>query len=445
MKKPENYCRNRTILKLIPGLIVIGLLVFGISSCNFPDLGGILPSYYPTEIPGAASASPTPRPSATPNIPVVQSRTLIIWVPPQFDPSAESTAGNLFLSRLDEFISRRPQTEIHVRVKPTTGEFGILESLQVTDSAAPIILPDLVALPRPLVEKAFEAGLILPLDEYTETIMENDWYDYGLDLAHINGEIAGIPFAGDLMVLAYKDDTGELPPPDWNAVIGAQKTLAFPASDPRSLVTLALYQSDAGELPGTSEDTFIQEESLLEVFTYYQAAQAASVMPYWLTQFETDEQAWQSYQDRQSTLAITWSSILLNAESANTSLAAMPTKDAKPFSYADGWIWCVVPSDQETEQEAVELAEFLTEAGYINTWGVEAGYLPVRPSGLESWSETPYFATLQQLLPSAVLLPDNDLLDDFGAEIRDAVVRVLKDQIEPAAALSALLEEIQGP
>ncbi len=445
MKKPENYTRNRNFLRLILSLTIIGLMVFGISSCNFPNLGGIFPSNSATEIPGAAAASPTPTPSATPNIPVVQNRRLIVWIPPQFDPAAATTAGNLFLSRLDEFIERRPQTEIQVRIKPTTGDFGILESLQVTDSVAPLIMPDLVALPRSLVEQAFEAGLILTLDGYTELIEENDWYDYALDLALINDEIAGIPFAGDLMVLAYKDDTGDVPLPDWDAVITAQKTLAFPASDPRGLVTLALYHSVSGEMPGTNEEVLIQGESLLEVFTYYQDAQAAGVMPYWLTQFETDEQAWESYQDRQSTMAITWSSILLTAESANTSLAAIPTKEANPFSYASGWVWCVVPSNIETEQEAVELIEFLTESNYLNTWGVEAGYLPVRPSGLDSWSETPFYSTLQQLLPAAVLLPGNDLLDDLGPEIRDAVISVLKDQVEPVDALSALLEEIQGP
>ncbi|RLD04932.1 MAG: hypothetical protein DRI65_09835 [Chloroflexota bacterium] len=445
MKKPMIYSKYKTLLRLIPGLIIMGLLVFGISSCNFPDLGGIFPSRSATEIPGAAAASSTPRPSATPNIPVVQSRRLIVWVPPQFDPAAATTAGNLFLSRLDEFIDRRPQTEIQVRVKPITGDFGILESLQITDSAAPLIMPDLVALPRSLVEQAFNAGLILPLNGYTESIVENDWYDYALELAHINDQIAGIPFAGDLMVLAYKDDTGEVPPPDWDAVIAGQTTLAFPASDPRGLVTLTLYQSLVGELPGATEEALIREDALLDVFSYYQEAQAASVMPYWLTQFETEEQAWQSYQDRQSTMAITWSSILLTADSANTSLAAMPTKEAKPFSYADGWIWCVVPSNSETEQEAVELIEFLTESSYLNTWGVEAGYLPVRPSGLDSWSELPFYTTLQQLLPAAVLMPGNDLLDDLGPVIRDAVTSVLKDQVEPTVALSALLEEIQGP
>ncbi|MCJ7733063.1 MAG: extracellular solute-binding protein, partial [Anaerolineales bacterium] len=435
MNKTENYNQRKTFLRMVFGLFILAFLLIGISSCNFPDLRSYIPSFLPTEIPGAAIVPPTPRPSATTNVPVLQSQTLIIWVPPQFDLADGSTADNLFLSRLDEFLSRRPQVEIQVRVKSLSGEFGLLDSLQVTGSAAPIILPDLIALPRPLLEQAFMEGLVLPLDDYTDTIAGNDWFNYALDLALVDEQIAGIPFAGDLMVLAYKNDTGETPPPDWKAVLQTQKALAFPASDSRGLVTLALYQSLAGDLVDADNQPFLQEDAMLEVLSYYQQAQAANVMPYWLTQFETDQQAWQSYQDRQSTLAITWSSILLGSESPNTSMASIPTQDEKPFSYADGWVWCVIPSDLETEKVAVELAEFLTEASYLSTWGIEAGYLPVRPSGLESWTETSNFATLQQLLPSAVLLPGEELLIKLGPVIRDAVVGVLKDQIEPQTAL----------
>ena len=142
-------------------------------------------------------------------------------------------------------------------------------------------------------------------------------------------------------------------------------------------------------MPGSNKETYIQEESLLEVLKYYKAAQTAGVMPYWLTQFDDKKQAWQSfYQDRQSTPGYYLEfEFFLNSESANTSLAALPTKEAKPFAYADGWIWCVIPSDLDTEQEAVELAEFLTEASFINTWGVAAGYLQFGLAGLKSWSE----------------------------------------------------------
>jgi len=422
----------------------LAALALVVSSCNLPDLGGLLGSDSPTIIPEAA-ASPSPNPSATPNIPVLQSQTLILWVPPIFDPNSGTTAGNLFLSRLEEFSSRRPQTDIEVRVKSLEGQYGLLESLRITESAAPILKPDLIALPRSLMEQAFREGLIIPLDDITGELLSSDWFDYALDLSRIDQSIIGYPFAGDLLTLAYKNDTGENPPPDWDSLITSQKALAFPASDSRSLVSLAFYESLDSPLLDESGSFVLSGETILEVLSFYQKAQTAGVMPYWLTQFETDQQAWQSYQERQSTLALSWTSIILGSESPNTSLAALPTKDGKPFSYARGWIWCLVQSDPESEGITSELAQFLIADTYLSAWGKEAGYLPVQPSALESWSEMPYYATLQKLLPAAVLIPGNDLLADLGPEIKNAVVAVLKDQVTPEAALDALREQIPSP
>jgi len=445
MDKIGKKSQRSIFMKLILGFGILILLVMGITSCNFSDIQGLLSPSSPTEIPSVSPATPTPNPSATPNVPVLGSETLILWVPPQFDPLDGSTASNLFLSRLDEFSSRRPQTNIQVRVKELSGEYGLLESLRTTRIAAPIIMPDLIALPRPLMEQAFLEGLVLPLDEITEVMDEKDWFSYAQELARIGDQTAGIPFAGDVMILAYKNDTEDPPPPDWDSVLAVQKALAFPASDPQALVTLALYQSLEGDLVDPNGDLIIGEESLLEVLTYYQQAQAANVMPYWLTQFETDQQAWQSYKERQSTLAVTWSSTLLGSDSPNTTLAAVPTKDSKPFTFADGWVWCVIPSDIETEQVAVELAEFITAETYLSTWSLESGYLPTKPSGMDSWSEVSFYSTLQKLLPSAVLIPDSHLLNELGPEVRDAVVAVLKDQVEPTSALADLVEAIHGP
>ena len=442
MDKSDNYGRRKTFIRLMIGIGFLVLLVVGISSCNFPDLISGNP---PTEYPGEADISPTPAPSSTPNVPGSQSKDLIIWVPPQFDPGDGSTASNLFLSRLDEFTSRRPQTDIQVRVKALSGEQDLLETLRTTRDAAPLILPDLIALPRSLMEEAIDDGLVLPLNDVTDVLDEDDWYSYAADLSRVNDQVTGIPFAGDVLVLAYKNDTGETPPPDWNAVLKTKKALAFPASDPRSLVTLAHYQSLGQDIIDETGEVVLLEEPLMEVLRYYQQAQAANVMPYWLTQFETDDQAWQSYQERQSTLAITWSSILLGSESTNTELAAMPTKEGKAFAYAEGWVWCVVPSDPDTEQAAIELAEFLTTDSYLLTWSIEAGYLPVRPSGLEGWLEETSYSTISQLLPAAVLIPDIELSKDIGLDIRDAVVAVLKDQVDPSTALAELMESTQVP
>jgi ABC-type glycerol-3-phosphate transport system substrate-binding protein len=117
----------------------------------------------------------------------------------------------------------------------------------------------------------------------------------------------------------------------------------------------------------------------------------------------------------------------------------MPTKEGKAFAYADGWVWCVIPSNPGTEQVAVELIEFLTAGDYLYDWSLEAGFLPVRPSGLAAWEEESFYSTLGQLLPTAVLIPDRYFLHEFGSGIRDAVVAVLKDQVEPSIVISDLL------
>jgi ABC-type glycerol-3-phosphate transport system substrate-binding protein len=442
MNKIGNYSQKKAFFRLIIIIGILATLAFGISSCNLPNLESLFSSDDPVLTPASVTSTQTPSPSATPNAPIVQSRTVIVWVPPQFDPESGTAASDLFLSRLEEFSSRRPQIDIQVRVKPLEGEYSLLESLRVTDSAASIIKPDLIALPRSLMEQAFREGMITSLEDLTPPLSENDWFDYALDLARLDGITIGIPFAGDLLALAYKTDTDENPPPDWDTLLASQKAMSFPASDITGLVTLAYYQSLGGSLIDESGSYILDADKMLEILTYYQQAQAAGVMPYWLTQFENDLQAWQSYQDRQSTLALSWSSIILGSDSANTSLAAMPTKEGKAFSYADGWVWCIVHSNPDDESIMVELTEFLTEEAYLASWGPLAGYLPVQPGTLDSWSESQYYATLQQLLPAAVLVPENSMLAELGPQIRSAVVSVLKDQVEPQAALDALIEDL---
>lgn len=440
MDEIENHSQRRIYLRMLVSLSILVALVIGISSCNFPELSEILPGNQVTQAPADDPVSPTPQPSPTPDIPLAEPHQLVVWLPPQFDPENGTEAGDLLSQRLDEFVSRRPQTEIQVRIKSLSGDFGLLESLQLTGSTAPLLMPDLVAMPRSLLEDAFSYDLVVPLDEYLDGFPEEDWFGYALEMARVEDQIAGIPFAGDLMVLAYKENGDELPT-DWNSLLSLERALSFPASDPQALVTLAWYQSLGGELQGQEGEPILDEDLMLEVLDFYEQAQNVNLMPYWLTQFETEEQAWSSYLERQATLSITWASQLLGTESPNTIMTAMPTKDARAFSYADGWVWIVVPSDTENQEFALELANFLTESDFLSSWSYAGGYLPVRQASLASWADSPYHATLEKLLPAAVLVPEGELEIEIGLGVRDAVVEVLKSQVDPQEALEASLGE----
>ena len=91
-------------------------------------------------------------------------KKLTVWVPPQFDPSANNPAAALLRSQLQEFSQQNGNIQVEVRVKAAAGPGGLLDALAATSTAAPSALPDLVALPRPDLEAAALKGLIYPFD-----------------------------------------------------------------------------------------------------------------------------------------------------------------------------------------------------------------------------------------------------------------------------------------
>ena len=81
-----------------------------------------------------------------------------------------------------------------MRIKAPDGPGGLLDSLTTASAAAPLALPDLVALPRPIMETAALKGLVHPYQNLTSPIDEPDWYPYARQLARLQDSIFGIAF-----------------------------------------------------------------------------------------------------------------------------------------------------------------------------------------------------------------------------------------------------------
>ncbi|MDO9347845.1 MAG: hypothetical protein Q7T47_01055, partial [Anaerolineales bacterium] len=170
------------------------------------------PGFAPTDRVGAAQG-----PAA---------RLIRVWLPPQLNPSNGTPAGNLLKTRLDEFRAAHPGLRLEVRVKAESGPAGLLESLAAARQAAPSALPDLIALPYRDMESAATRGLIYPLNNLTSVLTGRpsagaDWYDYADQMAQSQEATFGLPFAGDALVLVYRDtvraaNTGGTPVRDGN-------------------------------------------------------------------------------------------------------------------------------------------------------------------------------------------------------------------------------------
>ncbi len=383
----------------------------------------------------------TPAQTATPPGPV----TLRIWVPPQFDPAQQTLAGELMRNRIAEFSSRRPNVRVEVRVKAVDGPGGLLDSLTAASAAAPLALPDLIALPRPLQETAALKGLLHPYDNLTTALDDPDWFEFARQLALLQSSTFGLPFAGDALIVAYHPAVIETPPASWPQALNLTNPMAFSAADPQALFTLGLYQSAGGAVRDDQGRPFLETNPLTAVLTFFQEAEKRGLMPVWLTQVQNDDQVWEAFQDGRADMAVTWTSRFLEEPPADSAMTPIPTVEGKPYTLATGWVWALASPQPERQEISVQLAEFLIETDFLAGWSQAAGYLPPRPSALSGWSDTALQSLLNQIALSAQLYPSADVLTSLGPPLGDATVQVLKQQTDPLTAAQAAVESLKTP
>jgi multiple sugar transport system substrate-binding protein len=421
--------------------LIIATFVAGCSELGLPqETPGPQETITPT-LQTTEPASPAERSTATAERP----STLHIWLPPEFDPQADTPAGKLLQERLDEFASRRTGLSVEIRIKAVDGSGGLLDSLTTASAAAPLALPDLVALPASLLETASLKGLIHPFDGFIETMDDPDWYDYARQLARLQNSTFGLPFAGDAMVLVYRPAAVESPPVNWAQSLEANHELVFAAADPQALFTLAQYQAAGGDIQDEQGRPFLEMDPLVEVLTFYQSAETGGVMPFWLTQYQSDEQAWQYFVENNSDMVVTWTSRFLGAMLADTAMASIPTPEGVPYTLSSGWVWVLAAPQAERQQLGAELAEFLTDSNFMARWTQAAGYLPPRPSALNAWSSTSLQSTLEDIILSAKSYPPTDVLISIGPPLQQASIDVLKEQVEPTQAAQTAVESVSAP
>lgn len=371
--------------------------------------------------------------------------SLLIWLPPELDPESDSQAGRILQERLDEFSQLRPDVSVEVRVKAKDGPGGLVDSLNTASAAAPLALPDLVALPYEDMQASALKGLLHPYDGLTTILSDNDWYDYAQELAHLQNSIFGLPFAGDAQVLVYRSTSPEVPPHNWETALQTPGPYVFPAADPSALFTLAQYQANGGSIQDDQGRPFLEQEQLTEVLTFYQQAEAVNFMPFWLTQFQTDDQVWDSFLEYRTNMVVTWSSRYLEEPFADTELAPILTPNGRLFTLADGWVWALTTAKPAHHELSTRLAEFLTESSFLAQWTEALGYLPPRPSSLRSWSNVSVKSQLDRISSSAHLLPTQDILSSLGPALEAATVDVLKQQSDPVSAAESAINSLSGP
>jgi multiple sugar transport system substrate-binding protein len=441
-------------------LLSLILLVFVVGCSGFPFRPGAsspTETNVPEESQAPATLSPSKAPgSLTPSATVVSGTTaptgdqamLRVWLPPEFDPKGNNIASGLLKARLDEFTAENPGMSVEIRVKAQEGTGGMLESLVAANAAAPQVLPDLVLLPRPLLESAALKGLLYPYDGLTSLLDDQNWFEYARQLAHLNTSEYGIPFAGDAMVLAHRPSLLGVSPHNLETTINLGEVLLYPAADPQALFTLCMYLAGGGSLKDPQGRPMLDETELTRTLDYYQRASLAGVMPVALTDYTTDAQVWGAFSGNAYPMVITWASTYLRNQLALHSevvIAPIPTPNGIPFTLATGWSWVLTGQDPVKRTQSVRLAEFLVEKEFLAEWTNAAGYLPPRVDALQRWQESESRQVFEQISYSALLLPSEDLVASIGPALEQAVVNVIKAQSEPQTAAHAVVSQVNQP
>jgi maltose-binding protein MalE len=408
------------------------LLLLLLSGCaNFPGIINTPLSSSAGATATTTAVSPTPTSQTTPEGP----RILRIWLPPQFDPALENPASLLLGNRLDEFTSSHQRLNIEVRIK---SEDNIADALTTTNSAAPSLMPDLIALSRANLEKAVARGIPHPLEGLTTQINDPDWYPYAVQMAHIQNTEFGLPFGGDALILAGH----ELPLPErWGDV--EDQSFLFTAADPQGLFTLSLYLSAGGTLTDEAGHLSIDQAILENILTFYAQASEDQLLPQAVSEYKTDEQTWSAFLDRSADMVVTWTSLFLSDSTTDNHAALLPDLEAASIPLAAGYTWALAGSDPENQALAIELAESLSESQFLAEWTRAAGMLPTRPTALSSWEDSENRQVMVLVSESAQIIPSQEILAIISPLLEEAVLAVLSGGISPAEAAGAAAERLE--
>jgi ABC-type glycerol-3-phosphate transport system substrate-binding protein len=307
-----------------------------------------------------------------------------------------------------------------------------------------MVVPDLILLPRSSLEVAALKGLLFPYDGLTSTLSDSDWYPYAQELGQLQTSTFGLPFAGNALVSLYRPSEIEMPATDWLSALEVGQPIAFPAAEEEAYFPLAEYLSTGAPIQDADGRPFLDIAALTDVLNFFQEAESAGVMPFWLTQFTNDEQSLQAYTENQVNTTVTWINRYLSTLPGDTAAAPIITQDGTPFTLASGWVWALSNPQTERHAVSVDLAEFLTDSGFLSEWSETAGYLPPRASALEGWSNVALRNLVTKVVESARLIPSNEVMAVFGPALNQATVAILKQQSTPARAATEAIESIES-
>lgn len=391
----------------------------------------------PTEVPATAEPVQTLLP---------QKQVISIWLPPQFDPAADTPAAKLLQSRLDAFSAAHANVSVTVRVKAAQGVGGLLESLRATKEAAPDVLPSMVLLDFADLQEAAREGLIKPVVLPPQPADKPVWYPFAQEMVLVDQTTYGVPFAGDALTLVYRTVNGSPRQPEvWQDVFDHNELVLFPAEDEQALTPLAVYLSAGGHLRNDAGRPSLQPDILTAALQVFRNGAVRGAFTSTVTTLSTLGQSWQGFAHSEAKWSLAWSSDYLLNMPENTRISRLPSAGARSVTLMNGWAFAVTEDNAAWREQCLKLALYLTEPEFLAEWSKAAGAIPSRPDALALWADSEVKSSLISIMEAAEIMPSADLLQTVSSPLKSALLDVLSNKAESELAAATAVEKIGNP
>ncbi|MBM3121313.1 MAG: carbohydrate ABC transporter substrate-binding protein [Chloroflexi bacterium] len=386
-----------------------------------------------------AVASTLPVPPGTP-------RALTIWVPPDLSPDGSGEAAILFAARLQAFDQAHPGVRVQVRIKGRSGPAGMTEALAAAYQAAPSVLPDLAALDASELASATAAERITFWDDASSVPESWALADAILASSRAGGGVAGLPFAAEADLFAYRATAYTEAPRTWTDLLTGSTAFLFPLGDPTARFTLGQYLAAGGRIRDADGAPTLDRLALQEVLSFYVAARAGGLLPLTSRQHESSDTTGEALLSGKIDAGlIAFTPFAASAPGDLLPVGPSPTGDGQGACFVRAWTWALPSRPSGPEPLAVELARWLADPEFSGPWTRALGLLPAGATALGTWPEDDLTSLAGLLATRCAPLPTPDDLARFGPILRQAAEAALTGELTPEAAASRAVLALPRP
>ena len=371
--------------------------------------------------------------TATPEpTPAVYSMQL--WVPPQFDTEQDTPAGKALTEVIQTYTKEHPNVTISVRVKATTGDSNMVNTIYAANHVAKPVMPTLALMSRSDMETSFQRNLLQPM---TTSVFSDSgsWYNYARQSSVVDNNVYGIPVFGDGLVLTYRVSKIGAELGDWQDILGRGLPIGFAPYSSSSLFGTFMYLSMGRKLINDQGQPYLDQQKLTDSLNFFLNGGKNGSFPPSIAQLSDQSQVWQRFNDGTFPMIVTNFSSYRHYLSPEISAVSLPLHEGiSNYPLVSTWNMVMLETDPLVQAEALKFVEYLCDESINPELAFSAGYLPVRVSDGEQWDDTPEYGIIKTMSENGSLVPNNNVANKIYMIINNAVTQVIKNQSTPEDA-----------